>query len=595
MSLNNWLNSLRYAHTKSCLHRRRKLGHARRHLRSPVASEILEDRAMLSAASGVTNGDPIAVDDSGFFWVDPDTGEELWRDYLVLEGDTLVVSASDGVLKNDFDPDPIDNDSLTAFLATSTSYGTVSLNSDGSFSYTPNGSAFDDPSSDLTDSFTYYLMDPGGAYSNEAVVSLFLDTFVIDVTFPDGTVKTYADGADGTGEELWAGQKVKATVKSKAGKAEITTNQWTISGTAIDNYEAGNFFALVTNIPAAELRSKVVDFYWVSGGNQTVEATVNGNKSVEVQLGPKRPSVTMTASTSSVTPIIGEQRVGASFKLGETPGIKFQAQTLDYDEGEFAFVQTIRQLYAIGQTADGTITEKFEYLNALDNTFPYGIQENPMPSVFETEDSPQITFAKTFQNLHLQNGSVDFEFSMAFMFKPAGMDSIWVPIKQADWDLSWEINKVGDTYQLENTSFTQNPAVLESHSYADLQWDNRATNSGPLIFQSTHDAQAAIPVFVSFAAQPFTVFSFGGTSKQIGEPNLVQLRTDYRKIIAIVDQFMTPQFTGSYDRLEPSLKLGLDVDVVSDEPLGPFSERLIDAYFEAVGDHVLAPALVFEL
>ena len=76
--------------------------------------------------------------------------------------DTLLsVTAPAGILSNDSD---VDGDSLTAILDTTTANGILSLNTDGSFSYTPNANFFG------TDSFTYFAND-GLANSTAATVT----------------------------------------------------------------------------------------------------------------------------------------------------------------------------------------------------------------------------------------------------------------------------------------------------------------------------------------------------------------------------------------------------------------------------------------
>ncbi len=80
----------------------------------------------------------------------------------VAENTPLNVAAP-GVLGNDTDPD---GDLLTAVLATGPANGTLTLDPDGAFSYTPqtnfNG----------TDSFTYRAKDPSGAQSSPATVTI---------------------------------------------------------------------------------------------------------------------------------------------------------------------------------------------------------------------------------------------------------------------------------------------------------------------------------------------------------------------------------------------------------------------------------------
>lgn len=94
-----------------------------------------------------SNNAPVANNDAG---------------YGVSPGGTLSVSASRGVLRNDTDAD---GDTLMATLVTRTANGTVALNGDGSFTYSPN------PGFRGSDSFTYTATD-GRATSNPATVTI---------------------------------------------------------------------------------------------------------------------------------------------------------------------------------------------------------------------------------------------------------------------------------------------------------------------------------------------------------------------------------------------------------------------------------------
>ncbi|MFP6649509.1 MAG: Ig-like domain-containing protein, partial [Pirellulaceae bacterium] len=74
--------------------------------------------------------------------------------YIVDEGTTLVVSAAEGVLANDQDPE---GDAMQAELVSSTSHGSLTFNNDGSFQYTP------EVGFNRSDSFDYRAKDAGGA------------------------------------------------------------------------------------------------------------------------------------------------------------------------------------------------------------------------------------------------------------------------------------------------------------------------------------------------------------------------------------------------------------------------------------------------
>jgi hypothetical protein len=98
------------------------------------------------------NDAPVAVDDS----------------YSTDEGVTLDVAAP-GVLENDSD---VDSETLTAVLDAGPSHGTLTLNTDGSFTYTPN------PGFAGADSFTYTANDVGS--STLATVSITVVPILYD-------------------------------------------------------------------------------------------------------------------------------------------------------------------------------------------------------------------------------------------------------------------------------------------------------------------------------------------------------------------------------------------------------------------------------
>jgi VCBS repeat-containing protein len=105
-----------------------------------------------------------------------DAPEAVNDSYNVVTGNTLAVSAP-GVLGNDTD---LDGDALTAVLDSGPTNGALTLNSDGSFSYTPNSGFLGQ------DSFTYKAND-GLLLSNVATVTITVQT---DNTPPDCSAAT---------------------------------------------------------------------------------------------------------------------------------------------------------------------------------------------------------------------------------------------------------------------------------------------------------------------------------------------------------------------------------------------------------------------
>jgi len=85
--------------------------------------------------------------------------------YAVVRGQTLTVAAASGVLANDSDPQ---SKPLTAALVSGVAHGTLTLNADGSFTYT------NDSSSATSDAFTYRANN-GTTTSSAATVTIAIN------------------------------------------------------------------------------------------------------------------------------------------------------------------------------------------------------------------------------------------------------------------------------------------------------------------------------------------------------------------------------------------------------------------------------------
>ncbi len=112
--------------------------------------QTLKARVFFSVVAGTGNSAPVAVADS----------------YSVAEDGGLNINATNGVLKNDTDAD---SDPLTAVLVSNVSDGTLSLLSNGSFTYTPDENFYG------TDSFTYKAND-GTTDGNTTTVTITVNS-----------------------------------------------------------------------------------------------------------------------------------------------------------------------------------------------------------------------------------------------------------------------------------------------------------------------------------------------------------------------------------------------------------------------------------
>ncbi len=124
------------------------------------------------------NEAPVAVDDA----------------YTTDEDTPLVVAAVPGVLGNDSD---FESDPLTAVVDTAPASGTLTLDPDGSFTYTPN------PDFNGTDSFTYHAND-GSSDSNVATVALTIDVVNDAPAFTVGPNQTVLEGVGAQTVDPWA-------------------------------------------------------------------------------------------------------------------------------------------------------------------------------------------------------------------------------------------------------------------------------------------------------------------------------------------------------------------------------------------------------
>lgn len=126
--------------------------------------------ATFSVTVNAVNDAPIGVDDNV-----PNTGQ-----FITTASAPLVISVDDGVLNNDFDPE---GDSLTATLVSDAGNGSVQLNQDGSFSYTP-ATGFTG-----IDSFTYTASD---SISDSAETSVNIEVNALP-PLPDDAIQGSAD------------------------------------------------------------------------------------------------------------------------------------------------------------------------------------------------------------------------------------------------------------------------------------------------------------------------------------------------------------------------------------------------------------------
>jgi len=179
------------------------------------------------------NHAPVAVDDS----------------YATNEDTALNIAAS-GVLGNDSDVDA--GDVLTALLASDVSNGTLTLNADGSFGYTP------DANFNGVDTFTYVAND-GAANSTEATVTITVNALndapvANDDSYSvaeDGSLSIAASGVLGNDSDV-DGDALTAVLDTDVSNGALTLNaDGSFDYTPNANFNGVDSFTYVANDGAA--------------------------------------------------------------------------------------------------------------------------------------------------------------------------------------------------------------------------------------------------------------------------------------------------------------------------------------------------------
>ncbi|RFM31359.1 Ig-like domain-containing protein, partial [Chitinophaga silvisoli] len=287
--------------------------------------------------TGVVNITITAVDDA------PDAVDDV---YTIAEDNTLSVPAT-GVLFNDTDPE---NDALTASLVTGPASGTLSLNANGSFSYTPA------PDYNGTISFSYSACDPSG----------LCDTATVTITV---TPVNDPPVAGGDSYQLSEDQPLTVTAPGVlTNDTDPDGDQLQVTGIArqpVHGTVTFNANGQFTYTPAPNYNG-VDSFIYIVCDNNTPAACANG-------------TVTLAITAENDAPDAGDDAYSTSEDVPLTiaaPGLLFNDTDVDGDPITITGV--------VAQPANGTVTVNanggFTYTpaanyNGLD-TFTYRVCDN---------------------------------------------------------------------------------------------------------------------------------------------------------------------------------------------------------------------------
>ena len=256
------------------------------------------------------------------------------------------------------------------------------------------------------------------------------------------------------------GQKIQLEVRSKPPGHSVANIQWTISGQRIKDYTQSVAAGVQTELSPADLQGTSLDFYWINGGNQTVQVSgqVDGtSKTTSVAYNVLRPTVDkFTVKTSRVSVTLSHfaspgSPVLAAYQATPPPakmGCQWDAKVTApaAAEGKIALTQKI--LVNRSWTNNAGTTRKFGSGGALVLDDGLGIQYSGPKSIAaggsttlngpSYSDSPWIPLLVSDKA-----ASANERFELYLMYKHTDSDSIWVTLRMATWSWAGQTTRIG--------------------------------------------------------------------------------------------------------------------------------------------------------
>ena len=285
-----------------------------------------------------TSDNPVAVADS----------------YSVNEDNVLTIAAA-GVLLNDSDAD---GDAITAVLGTTTAHGTLSLNADGSLTYTPvadyNG----------TDSFTYQSND---GTNNSAIVTVLLTITPVNdapVTSND-VISTNEDVAvqisvltnDNDIDNVIDATTVVIVTAPLHGSASVNATTGVVTFTPALDYNGGDSFTYTVNDESgavSNIATVSITIDPVNDAPVAINDNISTSEDVAVAITVSSNDTDVDNALDLTTVVVATNPAHGTTSVNATTGVITYTPSADYF-GNDSFTYTIKDVSG-GTSNAATVT-----------------------------------------------------------------------------------------------------------------------------------------------------------------------------------------------------------------------------------------------
>jgi hypothetical protein len=369
------------------------------------------------------------------------------------------------------------------------------------------------------------LKNGGTSFScAEVAVNIYLLTIERQL---DNAGKSYNPISSSNGNTQAAiGHYIILKSRLMLGTNDVSNNasdwSWNIDGVegdipdAIKSYTTTVNSGVKVDLAPTDLTSQIINLYWVRGnGNKNLSVACSSDgrnffaeKSIAL-FSPTNITLTSTTTTeNSTTHGIGVGNIGSpSLYYGRTNGgttnvgIRWTgiatAPQISNGDGVLATFQLVNTLYMftdkLNRSRANTSSGQLVLDRKSGSTIPeYGNKITPISNAHSESDSPSIQLLTSMIKASMCN-----HFENYLMYKPKGLNSIYVPISLMKWHCKGETAFVSGAWSSPtNTSSAVNPSGSPPTTLPE--W---ATFSGALGFQNAANPTAINPISGPAAGQ----------------------------------------------------------------------------------------------